>query len=144
MKLLTTLFGAALAAVLCAAATPARAQSSEAISLTQTAPTALRLRISHPTAQAGRVQVVRLSTGQTLFTETYRAPAYGHRFDFRQAPSGRYLVWLQSGNNVHRCLVRVRTRAQDSVIRVDKLTSRTMPASLLISNLSTAAPVAGL
>lgn len=144
MNCLTTLLGSAVGALLCAGATPALAQSSEAISLTQTAPTALRLRIAHPAGLVGRVQVVRLRTGQTLFTETYSAPAYGHRFDFSRAPKGRYLVWLQSGANVHRCIVRVLPRAQGSAIRVNKLTSRTMPASLVIGHLSASPQVTGL
>ena len=117
---------------LCAGATSAWAQTSGAISLTQVAPTALRLRIENPTALAGRVQVVRLRGGQTLFAETYTVPAYGHRFDFSQVPSGRYLVWMQAGGTVHRCLVRVQTRGQGSSIRRIKLTSPTMLASVVV------------
>jgi hypothetical protein len=80
------------------------------------------------------VQVVRLQSGQTLFTETYTAPAYGHRFDFDldQAPSGRYLVWLQAGGQVHRCLVRVQTRDQGSSIQRIRLTSPTMPVCVVV------------
>ena len=121
---------------LCAGATSALAQSSGTIRLTQVAPTALRLRIDNSTASAGSVQVVRLSSGQTLFTETYPGPAYGHRFDFSHVPSGRYLVWMQAGGTMHRCLVRVQTRNQGSSIRVNKLTSRTMPASVVVENLA--------
>lgn len=127
-------------AALCAGATSALAQTSGgAISLTQVAPTALRLRVDNPTALAGSVQVVRLSSGQILFAETYPGPAYGHRFDFNQVPSGRYLVRLQAGGQVHRCLVRVQTRDQGSSIRVNKLTSRTMPASVVVKNLAVSA-----
>jgi hypothetical protein len=82
------------------------------------------------------VQVVRLSSGQILFAEAYPGPAYGHRFDFNQVPSGRYLVRLQVGGQVHRCLVRVQTRDQGSFIRLNKLTSRTMPASVVVKNLA--------
>lgn len=96
------------------------------------APTALRLRIENPTAWAGSVQVVRLRSGQTLFTETYTVPVYGHRFDFDQVPSGRYLVWMQAGGTVRRCLVRVQTRDQGSSIRRIKLTSPTMPACVVV------------
>ena len=117
---------------LCAGATSARAQTSEIISLTRVAPTALRLRIENLTALAGSVQVVRLSSGQTLFTETCTGLAYGHRFDFNQVPSGRYLVRLQAGGQVYRCLVWVQTRDQSSSIRVNKLTSRTMPACVVV------------
>ncbi|WP_139922801.1 hypothetical protein [Hymenobacter sp. DG01] len=127
MSSLTVLFRALSVAVLCAGATFARAQTSGAISLAQVAPAALRLRIENPSAWAGSVQVVRLSSGQTLFTETYTVPAYGHRFDFSQVPSGRYLVWVQAGGTVHRCLVRVRTWNQGSSIRRIKLIYPTMP-----------------
>lgn len=135
MHLLTMLLRALPVAALCAGATSALAQTSGAISLTQVAPTALRLRIDNPTALAGSVQVVRLCSGQILFADTYSVPAYGHRFDFNQVPSGRYLVRSQTGSQVHRCLVRVQTRDQGSSIRVNKLTSRTMPAAVRVENL---------
>ncbi|MGI4762371.1 MAG: hypothetical protein ACRYF0_16800 [Janthinobacterium lividum] len=114
------------------------------------APASLRLRFDNPTALAGRVQVVRLHGGQTLFTEPYTGPAYGHRFDFDHVPSGRYLVWLQAGDQVHRCLVRVQTRNQGSSIQRIKLTSPTMPACVVVnswrsaSGIGVVAPVAAL
>jgi hypothetical protein len=126
------LFRCLFVVALCAGATSALAQTSGAISLTQVAPASLRLRIENPTALDGRVQVVRLHSGQTLFTETYPGPTYGHRFDFDHVPSGRYLVWLQAGGQVHRCLVRVQTRDQDSFIQRIKLTSPKLPASLVV------------
>ena len=119
-------------AALCAGTTSALAQSSGAISLTQVAPASLRLRLDNPTALAGRVQVVRLRSGQTLFTEAYTGSAYGHRFDFDQVPSGRYLVWLQAGGQVHRCLVRVQTQKQESTIREIKLISPIIPACVVV------------
>ncbi len=132
MHSLTRLLCLLSVVALCAGTTSALAQTSGAISLTQVAPASLRLRIENPTALAGRVQVVRLRSGQTLFTETYTGPAYGHRFDFDQVPSGRYLVWLQAGGQVHRCLVRVQTRDQGSSIRRIKLASPTMPAAVVV------------
>ena len=119
---------------LCVGTTPALAQTSGAISLTQVAPASLRLRLENPTALAGRVQVVRLSSGQTLFTETYPGLAYGHRFDFDHVPGGRYLVWIQAGDQVQRCLVRVQTRDQGSVIRRIKLVSGAMPTAVLVKS----------
>jgi hypothetical protein len=132
MHSLTVLLRSLPVVALCAGATSAQAQTSGAISLTQVAPASLRLRIDNPTALAGRVQVVRLRSGQTLFTETYTGPAYGHRFDFDHVPSGRYLVYMQAGDQVHRCLVRVQTRNQDSFIRRIRLTSPTMPSSVMV------------
>jgi hypothetical protein len=150
MHSLTVLLRPLFVVALCAGATSALAQTSGAISLTQVAPTSLRLRLENPTALAGRVQVVRLRSGQTLFTETYTGPAYGHRFDFDHVPSGRYLVYMQVGDQVHRCLVRVQTRNQDSFIRKIRLTSPTMPSSVVVkawqsaSGSGTVAPVAAL
>jgi hypothetical protein len=117
---------------LCTGAPATLAQPSGSISLTQVAPASLRLRLENSTALAGRVQVVRLHSGQTLFTEPYFGPVYGHRFDFDHVPSGRYLVWLQAGDQVHRCLVRVQTRDQSSLIRRIKLASGTMPAAAVV------------
>jgi hypothetical protein len=117
---------------LCAGATPALAQTSGAISLTQVAPASLRLRLENPAALAGRVQVVRLQGGQTLFTEPYTGSAYGHRFDFDHVPSGRYLVYMQTGDQVQRCLIRVQTRDQSSIIRRIKLASGTLPTAVVV------------
>lgn len=132
MHSLPTLIRLLPVVALCAGAPSALAQTSGFISLTQVAPASLRLRLENPTALAGRVQVVRLHSGQTLFTETYPGPAYGHRFDFDHVPSGRYLVWLRAGGQVHRCLVRVRTRDQASFIRRIKLAAGTMPAAVVV------------
>jgi hypothetical protein len=132
MHSLTLLLRSLSVAALCAGTTSALAQSSGAISLTQVAPASLRLRLDNPTALAGRVQVVRLRSGQTLFTETYTGPAYGHRLDFDQVPNGRYLVWLQAGDQVHRCLVRVQTQNKESTIREIKLISPTIPACVVV------------
>jgi hypothetical protein len=117
---------------LCAGTMPALAQTSRAISLTQVAPASLRLRLDNPTVLAGRVQVVRLHGGQTLFTEPYTGSAYSHRFDFDHVPSGRYLVYIQAGDQVQRCLVRVQTRDQSSVIRRIKLASGTLPTAVVV------------
>jgi hypothetical protein len=127
-RLLCLLFVVAL----CAGTTPALAQVAGAISLTQVAPASLRLRLEHPTALAGRVQVVRISNGQTLFTETYPGLAYGHRFDFDHVPSGRYLMWIQAGDQVQRCLVRVQTRDHSSIIRRIKLASGTLLTAVVV------------
>ena len=128
----TSLLGLLSVVTLYTGTTPALAQMPRAISLTQVAPASLRLRLDNPTALAGRVQVVRLRSGQTLFTEAYTGPAYGHRFDFDHVPSGRYLVWMQAGSQIHRCLVRVQTQNQKSTIREIKLISPTMPACVVV------------
>jgi hypothetical protein len=125
---------------LCAGTMPASAQTSGAISLTQVAPASLRLRLDNPTTLAGRVQVVRLRTGQTLFTESYPGLAYGHRFDFDHVPSGRYLVWIQAGEQLQRCLVRVQTRGnQRSIIRRIKLASGMLPTAVVVKTWQSAA-----
>jgi len=117
---------------LCAGTTSALAQKPGAISLTQVAPASLRLRFENSTSLAGRVQVVRLHGGQTLFTEPYTGSAYGHRFDFDHVPSGRYLVFLQTGDQVHRCMVWVQTRGQESFIRRIKLNSPMASAAVVV------------
>jgi hypothetical protein len=144
MRSLLLLFRPLCVAALCASATSALAQTSGAISLTQVAPASLRLRLDNPTALAGRVQVMRLHGGQTLFTEPYTGPAYGHRFDFDHVPSGRYLVWMQAGDQVHRCLVRVQTRKQGSFIQRMKLISPTMPACVVVKTWQSSASSGGV
>ncbi|UOQ69220.1 hypothetical protein [Hymenobacter volaticus] len=107
---------------------PVVAQMAEPVSLTQVAPASLRLRVASPDYARGYVQVVRLSTQQPLFRETYTAPTYGQRFDFDRAPSGRYQVDLQVGLARYHYSVHVRTHAGRSTAWVRKLVVEYEPA----------------
>ena len=113
--------------------TPAVAQVAEPVSLTQVAPASLRLRVANPDHATGHVQVVRLSTQQPLFRETYTAPAYGQRFDFDRAPSGRYQVELQVGPARYHYSVRVRTHAGRSTACVRQLVVEYHPTSMVVA-----------
>ncbi|WP_277226982.1 hypothetical protein [Hymenobacter sp. YC55] len=112
---------------------PAVAQGAEPVSLTQVAPASLRLRVANPDHATGHVQVVRLSTQQPLFRETYTASAYGQRFSFDRAPSGRYQVELQVGPARYYYSVRVRTHAGRSTACVRKLVVDYQPASMVVA-----------
>jgi len=140
MNTLPKFLAATLLTALCAGITSVQAQTTEAISFTQASPASLRLHITNVGPLAGRVEVVRLSSGQTLFTETYEAPAYSHRFDFSRAPSGRYLVRLQAGTTTHRCIVRVHTQANSTTSRVAKLPLRAVSPSVAVIGSSVGAP----
>jgi hypothetical protein len=113
--------------------TPAVAQVVEPVSLTQVAPASLRLRVANPDHATGHVQVVRVSTQQPLFRETYTAPTYGQRFDFDRAPSGRYQVELQVGPARYHYSVRVRTHAGRSTACVRQLVVDYQPASMVVA-----------
>lgn len=79
--------------------------------LTACGPTSLRLRVANPDSLPGQVSVVRLVTGQPLFTATYRA-SYGHRFDFAGVPAGLYQVRLRLGRTRTTYWVRMSEQAQ--------------------------------
>ncbi|NML66321.1 hypothetical protein HHL22_14000 [Hymenobacter sp. RP-2-7] len=83
---------------LASATCPVAAQQAPAAGvLTACGPASLRLHVANSDSLPGQVSVVRLATGQPLFTATYRAP-YGHRFDFAGVPAGMYLVRLRLGS----------------------------------------------
>ena len=67
----------------------------------------MRVHIENAAQQPSRVEVVQLASGQTLYYETYRTAAYGHRFDFDGVPVGRYLVRFKVGRNRYRYTVQV-------------------------------------
>ena len=91
---------------------PVAAQQAPAAGvLTACGPASLRLRVANPDSLPGWVSVVRLATGQPLFTATYRAP-YGHRFDFAGVPAGLYLVHLRLGHTRTKYWVRMSEQAQ--------------------------------
>jgi hypothetical protein len=129
MSLLPVSCSAPFLFFLLAGGSPALAQDGQPVSLTQVAPASLRLRVANPNQASGYVQVVRLSTQQPLFTETYSVPAYGQRFDFDRAPSGRYQVELQVGPARYHYSVCVRTHAGRSTARVRKLVVEYHPVS---------------
>lgn len=131
MSLRAVFYPASFLLFLVAGPTPVLAQVGEPVSLTQVASASLRLRIANPDHTSGHVQVVRLSTQQPLFTDTYTVPAYGQRFDFERAPSGRYQVGLQVGWACYRYTVRVRTRAGRTTAGVCKLVVQYDPASVV-------------
>jgi hypothetical protein len=139
MNTLPKFLAATFLTALCVGSTPAVAQTTDVITFTQASPASLRLHITNAGPLAGRVEVVRLSSGQTLFTETYEAP-FSHRFDFSRAPSGRYLVRLQAGATTHRCIVRVHTQANITTAQVAKLTSRAASPSVAVVGSSVVAP----
>ncbi|MCR5888186.1 hypothetical protein LRS06_10500 [Hymenobacter sp. J193] len=86
--------------------TQAQQQTTPVTLETPTAET-VRLRIQNPAQQRGSVQVVSVRTGQLLFKENYAAPAYGHRFDFRNLAAGRYALVVRVGEDCYRYTVQV-------------------------------------
>jgi hypothetical protein len=97
---------------LASATCPSAAQQAPAAGvLTVCGPASLRLRVANPDSLPGWVSVVRLATGQPLFTAAYRAP-YGHRLDFAGVPAGLYLVHLRLGHTRTKYWVRMSEQAQ--------------------------------
>ena len=91
---------------------PATAQQVLATGVvTVCGPASLRLRVANPDSLLGCVSVVRVATGQVLFTSTYRT-AYGHRFDFAGVPAGTYLMRLRLGRTRTRYRVQMGKQAQ--------------------------------
>jgi hypothetical protein len=80
--------------------------------VSQTDSESLRVRIDNPAALACQVRVIQLSSGESLFYEASQTPAYGHRFNFRQVPTGRYALVLRVGPNRYRYTIEVQTQKQ--------------------------------
>jgi hypothetical protein len=53
--------------------------------------------------------VLRQGSGQLLFSEAYAGAAYGHRFDFRNLSTGRYLLLVTVGAQQYRYVVQLQT-----------------------------------
>jgi hypothetical protein len=94
---------------------PTLAQQTPPVRVEKANATTFRVRIQDSVKQAGRVRVVSLSTGQTLFDERYSAPAYGHAFDFSNMRDGQYLLVMRVGGSVYRYTVQVQNEPQLSV-----------------------------
>jgi hypothetical protein len=115
--------------------TPAQAQQpASPVHLTQLNQASLRLRIANPSQQPSRVEVIHLNTGQPLFTETYKAASYGHRFDFQNLPTGRYALLLKVGSDRYRYTVEVATTAAGSSLAIRELATRQQAPALASAN----------
>ena len=115
----------ALAALLLGlAARPARAQQHPRLCVTSVDAQSIRVRIDNATRLPGRVQVLSLGTGQVLFNEAYCAPAYGHRFSFRDLPAGRYVLLLRTAGTEHRYTLQVQHGAAGAAVTLRTLRAR--------------------
>jgi hypothetical protein len=94
---------------------PILAQQAQPVKVEKANATTFRVRIQDPSQQAGRVRVVSLGTGQTLYDERYNAPAYGHAFDFQNVREGNYMLVMQMGQTKYRYTVQVKKQPQVSV-----------------------------
>jgi hypothetical protein len=114
-------------------ARPAQAQvlPAEPVQVTQPDGQSLRVRFNNPTQQKASMQVIYLSTGQTLLNETYRTPAYGTRLQFNGLPAGRYAVTCRVGANRYRYTVDVAApQAGATSIAVRETTTRRVESGL--------------
>jgi hypothetical protein len=109
---------------LLSATSPALAQQNPSVQVQQIAVASFRVRITNPATQDGEVQVVSLQSGQVLFSEAYTDKAYGHRFDFRQLPQGRYALRVKQGGERHRYLVKVQNGNGQRTIAIRTVKSR--------------------
>ncbi|MBG8556391.1 cupredoxin domain-containing protein [Hymenobacter guriensis] len=105
---------------------PHATQAQQETPVTLETPTAetVRIRIQNPAQQRGSVQVVSVQTGQLLFKEQYAAPAYGHRFDFRNLAAGRYALVVRVGKDCYRYTVQVAPAAADLPLVVRAVKTR--------------------
>ncbi|TYZ08931.1 hypothetical protein FY528_12005 [Hymenobacter lutimineralis] len=103
---------------------PAQAQQAAPVTLETPTPETLRVRVQNPAQQAGSVQIVSLRTGQSLFRETYTAPVYANRFDFRNLAGGHYSVVLRLGRDQYRYTVHMQPASATSGVVVRTVKAR--------------------
>ncbi|MBD2717123.1 hypothetical protein KBK19_18920 [Microvirga sp. STR05] len=115
---------AGLLLALAATASPAQAQHASPVSVTSPDAESIRVRINQAARQPGRVQVVSLGSGQVLFDEAYDAPAYGHRFNFRTLPAGRYALLLHAASTHYRYTLQVQPGPTGQTVAVRQLKVR--------------------
>jgi len=107
-----------------AAAHPAQAQQTASVTISSPDAESIRVRIDNATGQPGRVQVLSLGSGQVLFNQAYDAPAYGHRFNFRTLPTGRYLLLLHAAGTEYRYTLQVQRGPAGPAVSVHHLKAR--------------------
>jgi hypothetical protein len=119
-----------------AANSPAQAQQTEPVYVTQPDAHSLRVRINNPSQKAAVLRVVDLTKGNTILSEIHREPAYGTRLKFNTLPSGRYAVILSVGPNRYRYNVQVETKKLGgTTIAVRETMSRRVESGLVTASL---------
>jgi hypothetical protein len=103
------------------AGTPVETPATQPVSVQALDAQNIRVRIDNPAQLNGRVQVVRLVNGQTLFDESFAATPYGHRFNFRDLPAGRYALTMTVGAQLYRYTMEVACNGQPVAIRAIKV-----------------------
>jgi hypothetical protein len=126
---LLTLAGAGLG-------TPARAQQTQPVQVTQPDAESLRIRINNTSKRPATLQVMHLNTSNTILSEVHREPAYGTLLKFNNLPSGRYAVILRVGANRYRYHVQVDKKAPGlATITVRETTTRLVESGLATASL---------
>ncbi|AYA37859.1 hypothetical protein D3Y59_12885 [Hymenobacter oligotrophus] len=113
------------------AASPVQALPGQPVSVERVDEVSFRVRISNPGLQPGQVQVVSLSSGKTLFSETYADATYGHRFNFGVLPAGRYALVVKAGAQQYRYTLQAAGKQRAVAMRSIKVRmGKTTPATL--------------
>ncbi|MFD2721551.1 hypothetical protein ACFST9_22745 [Hymenobacter monticola] len=113
-------------------AQPAKAQTpaAEPVQVTQPDGESLRVRLFIPAGQKASMQVIHLSTGQTLLNENHRT-SYGTLLKFNGLPTGRYAVQCRVGASRYRYTVDVEApRPGATSIAVRETTTRRVESGL--------------
>jgi hypothetical protein len=112
-------------------ASPAQAQNSRPVSVTQPDGQTLRVRIYNAGKKPAVLRVVKLDNNRWILNETHKEPAYGTLLKFSNLPSGRYAVLLRVGADRYRYHVQVATTAPGATtIAVLESTSRRVESGL--------------
>jgi hypothetical protein len=116
--------------------TPARAQQTQPVQVTQPDAESLRIRINNTSKKPATLQVMHLNNSNMILSEVHREPAYGTLLKFNNLPSGRYAVMLRVGANRYRYNVQVDKKAPGlATITVRETTTRLVESGLATASL---------
>ncbi|WP_426059650.1 hypothetical protein [Hymenobacter sp. B1770] len=115
---------------------PAQAQQTQPVHVTQPDAESLRIRISNSTSKPAVLRVVNMTKGNTILHEIHRESAYGTLLKFNTLPSGRYAVILSVGPNRYRYNVQVYSKKPGgATIAVSETMSRRVESGLATASL---------
>ena len=84
-----------------------------------------RVWVSNPAAQAGRLQLVSLRTGEVLYRESSSRVSFGQRFDVHGLPDGQYAFEVKLGPEKYRYVLNLGTTS----LRTAELSAGPLPAT---------------
>ncbi|KAA9333004.1 hypothetical protein F0P96_08445 [Hymenobacter busanensis] len=104
-------------------AAQAETPSAQRVYVDQVGDRVYTVRVSNPTLQRGRVQLVRLSDNKLLYQGISSRPSFGRKLNVQELPDGQYAFVVKLGAETHRIDLNLQTASTERVAELHPVTA---------------------